>query len=108
MKRREEITTNIALPSLPAKRVDAAAKAEQLLSAGTTTQGRGEAEKAILPKLTGRVFPEHIAWVKQAIRGYTHRHPRRPKLTVDLLVRVAIDHLKDAKDFDAVIARYLK
>jgi hypothetical protein len=39
--------------------------------------------------------------------GYSHRHPRRPKLTVDLLVRVAIDHLKNAKDFDAVIARYL-
>jgi hypothetical protein len=107
MKRKEEIVTSIALPLTPTKRVDAAAKAEQLLTAGMPGQGGRDAEKAGLPKITGRVFPEHIAWVKDAVRGYSRRHPRRPKLTVDLLVRLALDHLKDAKDFDAVITRYL-
>jgi hypothetical protein len=105
--RREEINATIQLLSLPAKRVDAGAKAEQLLIAGPSLKGNGHVEKVVLTKLTDRVFPEHIAWVKQAVPGYSQRHPRRLRLTVDLLVCVAIDNLEDVRKLDTVIAHCL-
>src|SRR6516162_3285164 len=97
---------------MPVRRLDAAGKVEQILGpvrsttaavAKPATEGRGGA----LPKVTARVFPEQAEWLKREIDAYRARNPRRPKLTVDLLMRVAIDHLKDADDFDAVVMKHL-
>lgn len=111
MSRKEEIATSVELPSMPARRLDAAAKAEQLLSpsppvgpaAAKAPKGKGTA----LPKITGRVFPEQLRWVKEEIKSYGARNPKRPKLTIDLVMRVALDYLKDAENFDAVVTKYL-
>ena len=113
MKHREEISTSVDMPPMPAKRIDAAAKAEQLLGGGpampaaTATQPKPGKDPETLPKITGRVFPEQMRWVKEELRGYRARHPRRPKLTMDLVIRVALDHLKDADNFDAVVHKHL-
>jgi hypothetical protein len=111
MKPREEITTSVNMPPVPAKRLDAASKAEQLLSVSqhplpASTPRSGKTEEA-LPKITGRVFPEQLRWVKDEIRSYRARHPRRPKLTIDLVMRVALDHLKNADSFDSVVHKHL-
>jgi hypothetical protein len=53
------------------------------------------------------VFPEQYRWVKEEIKGYSARNPKRPRLTVDLLMRVAIDHLKETGNFDAIVAKHL-
>jgi hypothetical protein len=96
---------------MPAKRLDAASKAEQLLNASQlpapVSPARSAKAEGTLPKITGRVFPEQLRWVKEEIRSYRARHPRRPKLTIDLVMRVALDHLKDADNFDAVVHKHL-
>ena len=113
MKPKESISTSVDMPPMPARRIDAAAKAEQLLGSGPTSPAAPSAparpakEPETLPKITGRVFPEQLRWVKEEIRGYRARHPRRPKLTMDLVMRVALDHLRDADNFDAVVHKHL-
>jgi hypothetical protein len=96
---------------MPVRRLDAARKAEQILGPPPSTNAAvakpAEGRGGPLPKVTARVFPEQLEWVKREIEAYRARNPRRPKLTIDLLMRVAIDHLKDADDFDAVVMKHL-
>lgn len=112
--KREEISTDVEMPSMQGRRLDAGEKAEQLIRQGqaqaTPLGGPAKAGKSkppAQPKITARVFPEQYRWVKEEIKRYSARNPKRPRLTVDLLMRVAIDHLKDENNFDAIVAKHL-
>ncbi len=113
MSRTEEIQTSVRMPPAPARRTDAAGKAEELLGQGRQADGQDAPRKTARSrhgsqaKITARVFPEQVQWVKDEIKRYGARNPRRPRLTIDLLMRVAIDHLRAAEDFDAVVTRHL-
>jgi hypothetical protein len=122
MSRKEEIQTSVGIPSMPARRTDAAGKAEELLGQGRKADGQDESigkkartgkttgrktGTADIDKITARVLPEQGQWVRDEVKRYAARHPRRPRLTIDLLMRVAIDHLREAEDFDAVVTRHL-
>lgn len=112
--KRGEISTDVEMPSMQGRRLDAGEKAEQLIKQGQTQAAPpgapskpGKAKPPAQPKITARVFPEQYRWVKEEIKGYSARNPKRPRLTVDLLMRVAIDHLKEANNFDAIVAKHL-
>jgi hypothetical protein len=57
-------------------------------------------------KLTTRVPPDQLEWLKGEAKRYRAEHPRAPKVTIEELIRVAIDHLKEAKNLDALIAKH--
>jgi hypothetical protein len=112
--KREEIITDVEMPSMQGRRLDAGEKAEQLIREGQAQVAQtaapaksGRSKPPAQPKITARVFPEQYRWVKEEIKGYSARNPKRPRLTVDLLMRVAIDHLKEANNFDAIVAKHL-
>lgn len=120
MSQREEIPASVDLPPTPARRMGAAEKARALITpasdpapAGRTpVGGRGQAvETAPAPastfaKLTTRVPPDQLEWLKGEAKRYRAEHPRAPKVTIEELIRVAIDHLKEAKNLDALIAKH--
>ncbi len=116
--KREEISTDVEMPSMQGRRLDAGEKAEQLIRQGQSQPAllaappgapakAGKSKPPAQPKITARVFPEQYRWVKEEIKGYSARNPKRPRLTVDLLMRVAIDHLKETGNFDAIVAKHL-
>ena len=102
MKPKEEIAATIPLPASPVRRIDATEKARQLL----TVQPAPVPAGPVLIKLTTRIFPEQMAWMKQEIARARLRNPRAPKLTVEEITRIALDHLRGADNLDAVVARY--
>lgn len=58
-------------------------------------------------RLTARVFPDQREWVRQTLTMYRQRHPRVPRLTMDELIRIAIEELRHhEEEFDAIITRY--
>jgi hypothetical protein len=57
-------------------------------------------------KLTTRIPPDQLEWLKGEVKRYRAEHPRAPKITIEELIRVAIDNLKDAKNLDALIAKH--
>src|SRR5512135_508169 len=87
-----------------AGRVDHLAKAQRLRE-----QARGQGEASAAPpmtKFTTRLATEQVAWLKAEAKGYRERNPRRPRVTLEELLAIAIDHLRAAKDLDAVIGKH--
>jgi hypothetical protein len=101
MKPKEEIAATIPLPVNPARRIDAPEKARQLLA----VPSQPPAGPATV-KLTTRIFAEQMAWMKEQIAKAQVRNPRSPRLTVEELTRVALDHLRDSGDLPALLAKY--
>ena len=112
MNPREEIPASIDLPPTPARRMGAAEKARALIMpvpdpAPAGGLGRpGDAPVGTFAKLTTRVPPDQLEWLKGEAKRYRAEHPRAPKVTIEELIRVAIDHLKEAKNLDALIAKH--
>src|SRR5512135_3376225 len=75
-----------------------------------TEQARGKAggAPAVPPvtKLTTRLPSEQVEWLKGEAKGYRERHPRWPRVTLEELLAIAIDHLREAKNLDAVIGKH--
>ena len=74
-------------------------------------QGRGDAKgdrKATLAitKLTTRLPTEQVEWLREQAKGYRERNPRRPRVTIEELIAIAVEHLREAKNLDATIAKY--
>ena len=88
-----------------AKRVDHLEKAQRL-----TEQARGKGGEAPpappVTKLTTRLPTEQVEWLKGEAKGYRERHPRWPRVTLEELIAIAIDHLREAKHLDAVIGKH--
>ena len=129
MRAREEIRSSVTLPA-PPKRLDAAARAASLLAptqAGPLPEPVSEEQPSAaaapaarpavkerpsrpntsgLRKLTTRVHPEQLAWLQAEARSFRERHPRAPRLTIEELTRVAIEHLRNAPQLDGLISRY--
>ena len=115
MSQREEIPASVDLPGAPARRMGAAEKARALITPvpDSAPAGRGPAAVVAAPapagtfaKLTTRVPPDQLEWLKGEAKRYRAEHPRAPKLTIEELIRVAIDHLKEAKNLDGLIVKY--
>src|SRR3954447_16332738 len=99
MRQKEEIPASVELPPTPpARRMEAVEKARQLM-----TPAAPEPPAGAQVKLTTRVPPDLIEWLKGEVKRYRAEHPRAPKVTIEELMRVAIEHLKDAKNLDALI-----
>jgi hypothetical protein len=113
---REELSTDIPLPTPRPKRQSASEKARALLHESQESEareaGQGARQDAAGPAstykvLSGRVFLDQHDWFCQVPKAWRVRHPRKPKLTRDELMRIAIDHLRDnADDLDALIDRH--
>jgi hypothetical protein len=102
MSAREEIPASVELPSTPARRMGAADKARQMM----TPAAEAPAAQSTFTKLTTRIPPDQLEWLKGEVKRYRAEHPRAPKITIEELIRVAIDNLKDAKNLDALIAKH--
>src|SRR5512144_283331 len=88
----------------PAKRVDHLEKAQRLRD---RARGRGDVEaEPPVTKLTTRLPTEQVDWLKAEAKGYRERNPRRPRVTLEELIAVAVDHLRETKNLDSVIAKY--
>ena len=110
MCQREEIPASVDLPPTPARRMGAAEKARALITpVAEPAQAMGPAPApaaSTFAKLTTRIPPDQLEWLKGEAKRYRAEHPRAPKVTIEELIRVAIDHLKEAKNLDALIARH--
>jgi hypothetical protein len=114
MSQREEIPASVDLPPTPARRMGAAEKARALISPVPDPAPAGRTPAAVetapapstFAKLTTRVPPDQLDWLKGEAKRYRAEHPRAPKVTIEELIRVAIDHLKEAKNLDALIAKH--
>ncbi|MBA4064540.1 MAG: hypothetical protein C0501_12670 [Isosphaera sp.] len=102
MSSREQLRA--AVPLAAPRRADAGDRAAALIEArppaAAAEPGTGTC------KLTTRVRADQIAWLQDQARTYHRRHPRAPKLTIEELVRLALDHLRSAPDLDGLVARY--
>lgn len=117
---REELSTDIPLPTPRPKRQSAPEKARALLRESQESEAReaGQGAKrasqqataqpeATYKVLSGRVFLDQHDWFCEAPKAWRARHPRKPKLTRDELMRIAIEHLREQEDeLDALIERY--
>jgi hypothetical protein len=109
MTRREEIPISGDMPTPLVRRIDAQEKARQLLNPGTGTQPAGQGEPVAdvaFKKITTRIPAEDYQWLKDEVKRYRQRNPRAPRLTIEGLILVAIEHVKKEKDLDGVIAKY--
>lgn len=101
MKTREEIAAHVPMPPTPTRRLDTAEKARQLIGA---SPGGPAGDRLV--KLTTRVRPEQMAWLREEVFRFRSRNRRAPRLTVEELTRIAIDHLREAQNLDGLVARY--
>jgi hypothetical protein len=134
MNTREAIGASVSLSPIPARRIDAAEKARQLvterptvtpppapISTPTATPklvapaaktGEGTRPKkqpkplARLSKLTTRVYPEQLEWLKLEVSRYREQNPRAPRITVEELTRIALEHLRETGNLETLIAKY--
>ncbi len=110
MSQREEIPASVDLPPTPARRMGAAEKARALITTVAEPDRPQEPAPAssasTFAKLTTRIPPDQIEWLKEEAKRYRTEHPRAPKVTIEELIRVAIDHLKEAKNLDTLIAKH--
>jgi hypothetical protein len=108
MARKDEIPATGAMPQPPARRIDAAEKARQLIKpveAPPAEQG-GDTGEAAFKKVTTRIPLEQFQWLKDEVKRYRQRNPKAPRVTIEGLMMVALDHLRDAKNLDSVITKY--
>lgn len=108
MTRREEIPATGDMPQPPARRIDAAEKARQMMKpVAEPRAGQGTpSEEAAFKKVTTRIPLEQFQWLKEEVKRYRQRNPKAPRVTIEGLMMVALDHLKDAKNLDGVITKY--
>lgn len=117
---REELSTDIPLPTPRPKRKSASEKARALLKESQASEADETRQKheecpmhaetvtpVIQKSLSGRVFAEQYEWFCQIPKSWRARYPHKPKLTRDELLRIAIEHLREEEDdLDALIERY--
>ncbi len=132
MSTREAIGASVPLSPIPARRIDAAEKARQLVAerhdvtpppavvstptpklvtpASKTGEGTRSKKQpkplARLSKLTTRVYPEQLEWLKLEVSRYREQNPRAPRITVEELTRVALEHLRETGNLETLIAKY--
>lgn len=99
MNGREQIRSSVPLPA--PRRTDPAERAAAMI-AGTEPSPTG----AETCKLTTRVRADQLAWLQEQSRTYHRRHPRAPKLTIEELVRLAVDQLRETPHLDGLVTRY--
>jgi len=110
MPRKDEIPATGDMPQPPARRIDATEKARQMMqpipvTLASAEQGEEPAD-AVFKKVTTRIPLEQFQWLKEEVKQYRKRNPKAPRVTIEGLMMVAIDHLKDAKNLDGVITKY--
>lgn len=98
MNGREQIRSSV--PLTPPRRTDPAERATALMERSTPAEADGTC------KLTTRVRADQLAWLHEQARTYHRRHPRAPKLTIEELVRLAVDQLRELPHIDGLVGKY--
>jgi hypothetical protein len=110
MPRKDEIPATGDMPQPPARRIDATEKARQMMqpmaSPLVPVEQGGDGTDSLYKKVTTRIPIEQFHWLKEEVKQYRKRNPKAPRVTIEGLVMVALDHLKDAKNLDSVITKY--
>jgi hypothetical protein len=108
MARKDEIPATGDMPQPPARRIDATEKARQLITSVTEPRAEqgGASAEAAFKKVTTRIPQEQFQWLKDEVKRYRQRNPKAPRVTIEGLMMVALDHLRDAKNLDGVITKY--
>ena len=110
MPRKDEIPATGDMPQPSSRRIDATEKARQMMQPVAVVQapiaGHGEPRDAVYKKVTTRIPIEQFQWLKEEVKQYRKRNPKAPRLTIEGLMMVALDYLKDAKNLDGVITKY--
>jgi hypothetical protein len=110
MPRKDEIPATGDMPQPPPRRIDATEKARQMMqsvpAAPAPAEQGGEAADAVFKKVTTRIPLEQFQWLKEEVKQHRKRNPKAPRVTIEGLMMVALDHLKDAKNLDSVITKY--
>jgi hypothetical protein len=100
MNGREQIRSSVPL-STP-RRADPADRAAALM--GAVEPGPTGPDGTC--KLTTRVRSDQLTWLQEQARTYHRRHPRAPRLTIEELIRLAVDQLQEAPHLDGLVGRY--
>src|SRR4051794_34044009 len=121
MPEREKIPASVEGPITPPRRVDHLEKARRVqeqAQAVVESPPKAVTEESPAPpraehgdgpafkKLTTRIPAEQVVWLTEQTKEYRKRNPRAARLTIEGLVMVAIDNLRETKNLDAVIAKY--
>jgi hypothetical protein len=97
----EKIDTNVQLAPKP-QRLGAGEKAQQI--AGRAR--RGKIAEPRYQKVTARVIPDQVSWLRKEVKQYTEKNPMKPKLTMDELMRIAVEHLREAGSVEKLVSKY--
>jgi hypothetical protein len=99
MNAREQIRSSVPLSAT--RRSDTAERAAAMIAgAEHAPPGPGTC------KLTTRVRADQLEWLQEQARTYHRRNPRAPRLTIEELVRLAIDQLRESPHLDGLVNRY--
>ncbi len=108
MPRKDEIPATGDMPQPPVRRIDATEKARQLIqpAVSPTPVEQAEMDEPAFKKVTTKIPLEQYHWLKEEAKQYRKRNPKAPRLTIEGLMMVALDHLKDAKNLDSIVTKY--
>jgi hypothetical protein len=106
---KEQILAEVNVPQLPQRRVGVVEKAAAILQPSNVPSPAPQTHLST-PTLSGvkvtfRLLPDQVTWLKQKIQSYHAAHPRAVRLTTQEVIRMLVDHAKTL-DLDKLIARY--
>ena len=96
----------------PSRRASPQEKARLLIEqsraepSGPSASPEESRPSAPFQKVTTRLDSSLYHWVGEQARSYRERYPRRPRVTVEEAMNVALDYLKRTGDFDALVEEY--
>jgi hypothetical protein len=106
---KEQITTEVSVPPVPPRRAGVVEKAAAMLQPQTPSfappPSQAPSQLPVEVKVTFRLLPDQVAWLKAQIRSHRIAHPRAARLTAQEIIRMLVDHAK-ALDLDKLITRY--
>lgn len=116
---KEQLQAEVAIPQLPQRRIGVVEKAASLLNPTGETQSANvipssvqsvavqeTAEVGLIDiKVTFRLLPDQVEWLKQKVKEHHRKYPRAPRLTTQEVIRLLVDHGKTL-DFDKIVARH--
>jgi hypothetical protein len=116
---KEQLQAEVAIPQLPQRRIGVVEKAASLLNSTAESLNPSSATPLIQSdavqetadstpsdiKVTFRLLPDQVEWLKQKVKEHQRKYPRAPRLTTQEVIRLLVDHAKTL-DFDKIVARH--
>lgn len=116
---KEQLQAEVLIPQLPQRRIGVVEKAASLLNSTAepqTTSGMPPQIQSVAVqevsdstpsdiKVTFRLLPDQVEWLKLKVKEHQKKYPRAPRLTTQEVIRLLVDHAKTL-DFDKIVARH--